>query len=336
MELNNTPLRTSNNFNINSINLDVNIPQNIKKFANIQVTKKIEELKENLEFKYGVGLDYSNSSNNIKINLNNKDNVKLVYNFDNENNTLINQILINANGNSTITIEYLSNTNKECFHNGAIKLIANENAKVNINIVNFLNEASNNFETIENKLYKNSNVNYTIIDIGGQKSISNYYSSIVGENATNNVKTIYLGCENQIKDLNYIAELYGKKTNIDIDVQGAITGKAKKHFKGTIDFKKGCKKAKGNENEYCMILSEDAKAIALPMLLCSEEDVEGNHSTASGKVDKKILFYIMSRGLSYKEAVTLLVKSNFSKIIESIKDEELKKTILQKIDEKIN
>lgn len=336
MELNNTPLRTSNNFNINSINLDVNIPQNIKKFANIQVTKKIEELKENLEFKYGVGLDYSNSSNNIKINLNNNDNVKLVYNFDNENNTLINQILINANGNSTITIEYLSNTNKECFHNGAIKLIANENAKVNINIVNFLNEASNNFETIENKLYKNSNVNYTIIDIGGQKSISNYYSSIVGENATNNVKTIYLGCENQIKDLNYIAELYGKKTNIDIDVQGAITGKAKKHFKGTIDFKKGCKKAKGNENEYCMILSEDAKAIALPMLLCSEEDVEGKHSTASGKVDKKILFYIMSRGLSYKEAVTLLVKSNFSKIIESIKDEELKKTILQKIDEKIN
>jgi Fe-S cluster assembly protein SufD len=336
MELNNTPLRTSNNFNINSINLDVNIPQNIKKFANIQVTKKIEELKENLEFKYGVGLDYSNSNNDIKINLNNNDNVKLVYNFDNENNTLINQILINANGNSTITIEYLSNTNKECFHNGAIKLIANENAKVNINIVNFLNEASNNFETIENKLYKNSNVNYTIIDIGGQKSISNYYSSIIGENATNNVKTIYLGCENQIKDLNYIAELYGKKTNIDIDVQGAITGKAKKHFKGTIDFKKGCKKAKGNENEYCMILSEDAKAIALPMLLCSEEDVEGNHSTASGKVDKKILFYIMSRGLSYKESVTLLVKSNFSKIIESIKDEELKKTILKKIDEKIN
>lgn len=336
MELNNTPLRTSNNFNINSINLDVNIPTNIKEFANIQVNKKIEELKENLKFKYGVGLNCNTSNNNIIINLNNNDNVNLIYNFDDENEALINQILINAKGNSSLTIEYLSNTNKECFHNGAIKLIADENANVSINIVNFLNEASNNFETIENELYKNSNVNYTIIDIGGQKSISNYYSSIIGENATNNVKTIYLASENQFKDLNYIAELYGKKTNIDIDIQGAITGNAKKHFKGTIDFKKGCKKAKGNENEYCMILSEDAKAIALPMLLCSEEDVEGNHSTASGKVDKKILFYIMSRGLSYKEAVTLLVKSNFSKIIESIKNEQLKKTILQKIDEKIN
>ncbi len=55
-----------------------------------------------------------------------------------------------------------------------------------------------------------------------------------------------------------------------------------------------------------MLLSDKAKSIALPMLLCTEDDVEGNHSTASGKVDNKELFYIMSRGLSYKEAVNLL------------------------------
>ena len=39
-----------------------------------------------------------------------------------------------------------------------------------------------------------------------------------------------------------------------------------------------------------MLLSDKAKSIALPMLLCTEEDVEGNHSTASGKVDEKQLF----------------------------------------------
>ena len=40
-----------------------------------------------------------------------------------------------------------------------------------------------------------------------------------------------------------IAELRGKKTNIDIDVQGALKDSAKKNFKGTIDFKKGAKKS---------------------------------------------------------------------------------------------
>ena len=176
-------------------------------------------------------------------------------------------------GDSTITIEYRASTARKCFRNSGIKLFASENAKVNVNIINFMNETSDNFETIENVLEKNSNVNYTIIDIGGKTSISNYYSSVNGENSTNDIKTVYLGTDNQIKDLNYIVELYGKKTNVDIDVQGSLSDKAKKHFKGTIDFKKGSKKAKGNENEYCMLLSKDAKSIALPMLLCSEDDV---------------------------------------------------------------
>ena len=133
-----------------------------------------------------------------------------------------------------------------------------------------------------------------------------------------------------------IAELRGTKTNIDIDVQGALKDEAKKNFKGTIDFKKGSKKAKGNENEYCMLLSDKAKSIALPMLLCTEEDVEGNHSTASGKVDEKQLFYIMTRGISYKKAVKLIVKSKFNKIIERITDEELKNEILSEIDKRLD
>lgn len=179
-------------------------------------------------------------------------------------------------------------------------------------------------------------IKYTIIDIGGKTSISNYYSNIIGDNAENDLKSIYLGIDNQIKDINYIAELRGKKTNIDIDVQGALKDSAKKNFKGTIDFKKGAKKSKGNENEYCMLLSNKAKSIALPMLLCTEEDVEGNHSTASGKVDAKQLFYLMTRGLSYKEAVKLIVKANFQKIIDRINDEELRNVILKEIDKKLD
>lgn len=111
---------------------------------------------------------------------------------------------------------------------------------------------------------------------------------------------------------------------------------AKKHFKGTIDFKKGAKKAKGNENEFCMLLSDTAKSIALPMLLCKEEDVEGNHSSAAGKIGNKELFYIMSRGFTKKEAMKLIVRAKFNKIIEKIKDENLKNEILEELDIRLN
>lgn len=335
MELNNTPVRTSKNFNINNVKIDVKIPEDIKEFKNIQISKDATVLKEDLKLKYGTGLDYTKANNKIIINLENKEE-KIIYNFDEKNQNLIDQILINAKGKSTITIEYKSQGKEKHFHNGALKVIADQNAEINVNIINLLNEESDNFQAIESLLNQNSKVNLTIIDIGGKTSITNYYSNLQGENAQNDIRTVYLGVDAQLKDINYIAELYGAKTNINIDVQGALSDKATKHFKGTIDFKKGCKKAKGDENEYCMLLSDKAKAIALPMLLCAEEEVEGNHSTASGKVDSKVLFYIMSRGLSYKEAVKLLVKSRFIKIIEQISDQNLKKEIISKIDEKLN
>ena len=137
-------------------------------------------------------------------------------------------------------------------------------------------------------------------------------------------------------DLNYISHLRGEKSNVNIEVQGALKDESKKHFKGTIDFKKGSKKSIGNENESCMLLSDKAKSISLPMLLCSEEDVKGNHSSSAGKIDPKVLFYIMTRGFDLKDAMKLVVKAKFDKILENIEDAKLKKEIIDKIDEKID
>ena len=344
IKVNETPIRTSRNFLINNVKLTgIHIPNNSKNFKNVEILSEKSIISDNtgkINLTYGNGevLEQNvieNCNNKIRIETE-KENIQINYNFDDKNLELINQIEIVGNKDANIFIQYKSKTDKKCFHNGVIKTIANKNCKLNIVIVNLLNNQSYNFESIENELHENSKVKYTIIDLGGKTSICNYYSNVIGENADNDLKSIYIGKNDEIKDLNYIAELRGERTNIDIDVQGVLDGNCKKNFKGTIDFKKGCKKAKGNEKEFCLLLSDKAKSIALPMLLCTEDDVEGNHSTASGKVDTKSLFYIMSRGLSYKEAVKLIVKSNFNKIIERIKDDEIKETVLNEIDRRLD
>lgn len=342
LKLNETPIRTSRNFLINNIKLtDVEIPEAVEEFKNVEIIggENITENIEETKLTYGLGdvlqnNIIQNSNSKLNINVENED-IKIVYNFDDDNVNLINNIVVNATKKCKLYIIYKSNTNKVCFHNGIIKINALENSKIDVVVVNTMNKNSNNFEAYENIIETNANINYTIIDIGGKNSITNYYSNILGQKAKNDLKTIYLGSENDIKDLNYIAELRGKQSFIDIDVQGALSGNAKKNFKGTIDFKKGCKKAKGNENEFCMLLSEKARSIALPMLLCTESDVEGNHSTASGKVDNQELFYIMSRGLSYNEAVKLIVKARFNKILSRIEDEDLRNEIIEKIEEQL-
>ena len=237
---------------------------------------------------------------------------------------------------STVIIKYTSKQENESYHNGIIKAKAEKNSELNIVLVNLMNTKSNNFLAIENEFEENAKINYTIIDFGGKHSITNYYSNLQGDNCDNQLNTIYLGKENQVFDLNYIGELRGKKSNIDIEVQGALKDTSKKHFKGTIDFKKGCKRATGNENEACMLLSDTAKSIALPMLLCSEEEVEGNHSSSAGKIGEKELFYIMSRGFELKEAMKLMVRARFNQILEKIEKKELREEILQEIDKRLD
>ena len=351
MKVNETPVRTSDNFLINNIKLDnLEIPENIDEFNGLNVineTSKIivEELKNDINLTYGLGKVLTNivkynSNKNLLITIDSKQNKELEidFNFDKEDMNLIENIEIIANeeARGTVIIKYKSIDESINFHNGIIKLKAKKNSKINIIVLNLLNSNSNNFIAIQNEFEENAKVNYTIIDIGGNKSISNYYSDIRGSMSQDSISTIYLGNNSQIFDLNYIAELKGEKTNVNIEVQGALKDNAKKNFKGTIDFKKGCKKAKGNENESCMLLSDKARSIALPMLLCSEEDVEGNHSSSSGKIGDKELFYIMSRGFSMKEAMKLMVRAKFNNILENINNEKIKNEIIEEISKKLD
>ena len=351
IKINETPRRTSRNFLINNIKLEnFEVPNYIKEFENIEIVNdnskiQIEKEVNNEKLRYGLGdgltnqvLNYANVK--FKLTIEGKTNKETIFNFnlDEENSELVENIEIIANENtkSTLIFNLLSEGQEKYFHNGIIKILAKENSELNIIITNLLNSKSYNFIAIENELKENSKVKYTIIDFGGKASITNYYSNQIGNNANNILHTIYIGNETQIFDLNYIAELTGNKTNIEIDVQGALKDNAKKHFKGTIDFKKGAKKATGSENENCILLSDTAKSIALPMLLCSEEDVEGAHSCSAGKVNPKELFYIQTRGFDEKSAMKLLVRAKFNKILEDIKNEKLKQLIINEIDKRLD
>ncbi len=345
IKLNQTPVRTSRNYNINNIKLkDIKIPKEIGNFESLELkgkTSLVEKVSSlsNMELKYGVGV-INKPNMNLQINIAEtiEEPLELDFMLNEQNRNLVENIVINASKGiqATVILKYETVEDIQGFHNGILKVNADKNAKIDIVLINLVNEQTNNFLSIENVLEEQSNVKYTVVDFGGKNSITNYYSNIKGQKADSTINTIYLGKDNQLFDINYIGELWGEQSNLDIDVQGAIKDNARKHFKGTIDFKRGCKKATGNENEYCTILSDTAKSIALPMLLCEEEDVEGNHATSAGKIGEKELFYIMSRGFELKEALKLMLRAKFNKVLENIPVEELKEQIITEMETRLD
>ena len=332
--LNATPLRTSQSYQINDLKIKLDIPET-KEFNNAQF-KNIEKItlkkSENTRLSNKIGLELqTNYSLNIIVPKYTKIEQNIELNFKLTEEALISKINIKYEQNSEANI--IIKFEGSGFNYSEIELQAEEYSKGKITIANLLESTANtNIFAISNNIADNSEISHIIVDFGGENKISNYYSELNGYIAKNSLKTVYLGQDNNRLDLNYHIKHIAEKTNSEIEVQGAIDGNSKKSFKGTIDFLKGSKESKGSENENCVLLSDKAKSISLPMLLCHEDDVNGEHGVSSGKIDSKKLFYIMTKGISYEDARKLIIKANFNNIINEIPDEELQEKIIEIIE----
>ena len=231
LKLNETPVRTSRNFNINNIKLNnIEIPENIGRFENVVITGETSKIKIDShtgipELTYGVGKILENqvkekSNQNIQLTIDSKINkeIEIDFNFDAQNTFLVDNIEIIANegSKSTVIIKYEEKENQNSYHNGIINVLAKENATLNIIILNLMGLNANHFMSIQNNVEVNAKVTYTMVEFGGKNAITNYYTNLTGEKSENTLNTIYLGRENQLLDLNYIGELRGAKSNINI------------------------------------------------------------------------------------------------------------------------
>ena len=178
LKLNETPVRTSRNFNINNIEIeDANIKKDIGSFNNVQIKGEVSNINSDTKLTYGIN---SILEEQVKLKANQeitfeieKEEKEVTFKFDNDNIDLVDSISIIAKENSKgqVIIKYESEDNIKAYHNGIINVVANENAKLDIIIINLTSNTSYNFLSIQNEIKENAKINYTIVDFGGKNSI---------------------------------------------------------------------------------------------------------------------------------------------------------------------
>ena len=185
-----------------------------------------------------------------------------------------------------------------------------------------------------------------VFDVQGQ--VRSKVTAELGENASLELVELYLGGEvvseivTELKgrkasfeadigfkldsgdklDINLIADHFGRKTVSSINAGGVLGGSAEKIFKGTIDFKNGSDGAKGAEKEEVLLLSDEAVNKTVPLILCAEENVEGNHGASVGRIDEKQFFYMQSRGIDEDKIYDLAAQAKLARVISRIDDKE--------------
>lgn len=175
-------------------------------------------------------------------------------------------------------------------------------------------------------LADNADIELIQLYLGGD-TVSEIITKLDGAKSVFNAKIGYQLADEEKLDINLIAEHTGTKSNSEIMVNGVLNDSAAKTFKGTIDFKYGAVGAAGNEKEDVMLMSDKVRNKTVPVILCAEEDVVGNHGATIGRIDEKHVFYMKSRGISEEKIYELMARSKLAQIIAPIDDESALKRI---------
>lgn len=165
------------------------------------------------------------------------------------------------------------------------------------------------------------------LTLGGGKVYQGAYSALSGYRSSFGADIAYSLSGTRSLDMNYVADHTGKKTTSRMGVSGILRDNARKLFRGTIDFHKGCAGAKGAELEEVLLLDDEIVNQTIPLILCDEEDVEGSHGASIGRLDEGLLFYLKSRGISEDEAYEMISRAKIDAVVNKIEDEETKRRI---------
>ncbi|RPG64374.1 MAG: Fe-S cluster assembly protein SufD [Flammeovirgaceae bacterium TMED290] len=106
--------------------------------------------------------------------------------------------------------------------------------------------------------------------------------------------------------------------------KGIMGGRSNGVFNGKIFVRKKAQKTNAFQSNNNIILSDKSKVNTKPQLEIWADDVKCSHGCTVGQMDDDAIFYLMSRGISRKDSISLLLSAFSSEIIEKITDEKMK------------
>lgn len=246
-----------------------------------------------------------------------------------------------------------------CYEEGSIELHLKLEKNVSVEVIELFSGSDERSSSISIELLEHARgAFYQLVDIPAEKRLrhrrsvklygnaylSNHYINLSAGNFKHNF-TIELLEARATADFYLLDQLYASAqstTNLTIFhaapqtestqlVRAIYTDNANGSFLGKVIVEHGSAKSSAKQHYKTVLLSERAKASVMPQLEINNFDISASHGATVGELDKNVLFYLESRGLSTDEAKILLVSALNKEITNRIPRDEVREFIEEKV-----
>ena len=186
-------------------------------------------------------------------------------------------------------------------------------------------------------LARDSRLEWLTVALGGRVSRSTQHTVLNGPGAEAMVTGLYLPDGKQHVAFDTLQDHVAGNCTSDLLYQGALLGKARAVYEGTIRAWPGAQKTNAYQSNRNLLLSEQARADSLPRLEIEANDLRCTHGATVSPVDDAQVFYLMSRGIPRAHAVRLIVEGFFQPSLDRLPEplEGLHNRLVDAIAEKL-
>jgi Fe-S cluster assembly protein SufD len=251
---------------------------------------------------------------------------------------LFNHVLIVAEDNSAVTYveNYLSSNDGEgSIFNIVTEVIANGNSKVQYGAVDNLGKGVTTYVNRRGVVGRDATLEWALGLMNDGDTISENVTNLMGDGSVGDTKTVVVGRGEQKQNFTTKVVHFGKNSDGQILKHGVMKDSASSVFNGIGKIEHGASKSNAEQESRVLMLSEKARGDANPILLIDEDDVTAGHAASAGRIDPLQLYYLMSRGISKKEAERLVIHGFLAPVVNQLPIEKVKNQLIDVIERKV-
>jgi len=174
---------------------------------------------------------------------------------------------------------------------------------------------------------KNSNSETFILSSGSNFFKNEINTNLKGKYSSAFVNGIFSLNKDKHHEIRTIINHLTENTKSYQLIKSVLEDGSKAAYQGKIFVNPEAQKTDGYQLSKAILLDKTTEFNAKPELEIYADDVKCSHGSASGSLNENSIFYLMTRGLNYKEAKELLINGFLLDVIEKITDREIKNLI---------
>ena len=196
---------------------------------------------------------------------------------------------------------------KDSLHVGVVEIVVCKDAHVRYTTIQNWSTNILNLVTQRANVFENGFMEWVDGNIGSMTTMKYPACILKGDNSRGATITIAVGSKGQYQDSGARMIHIGKNTSSQIISKSVVHDGGVANFRGTVRMEKGAIGAKSHVECDTLILDSISKSATIPTNEIKNADSFIEHEATVSKISEQQLFYLMSRGLTEKEATQMLV-----------------------------